>query len=69
MDRTLVIPVELKNFLGFKQIISIQIQNIQKAGSKYKLIFEIVALELLSFIVIFIYYSCERQSRLKNSLH
>ena len=45
MDGTLVIPVELKIFLGFKQIISIQIQNIQKLNeSKYKLIFEIVAL-------------------------
>ena len=40
MDGTLVIPVELKNFLGFKQIISIQTTKY----SKYKLIFEIVAL-------------------------
>ena len=40
MDGTLVIPVELKNFLGFKQIISIQTTKY----SKYNLIFEIVAL-------------------------
>ena len=44
MDRTLVIPVELKNFLGFKQIISIQTTKYSKAESKYKLISEIVAL-------------------------
>ena len=54
MDGTLVIPVELKNFLGFKQIISIQLQNIQKLNQNTNWYLKLL---LLDFTVIVIYYS------------